>query len=133
MKPNIRLAKKLRKGSTETENFLWRYLKAKRFEGYKFRRQEPIGKYIVDFVCFEKRIVIECDGGQHSFQIREDRSRDEWFRMQGYQVLRFWDNEVFQKTESILQVIWEACQKQLSLLNLPLSPALSHKGRGKNE
>ena len=61
----VSFAKDLRKNSTNTENALWKYLRAKRLDGFKFRRQEPIGKYIVDFICFESRLIIECDGGQH--------------------------------------------------------------------
>ena len=80
------LARNLRKRSTDTERFLWKYLRTKQLEGFKFRRQQPIGSYIVDFVCFEKKIVIEADGGQHS-ESRErekDKKRDEWLRGQGF-------------------------------------------------
>ncbi len=103
-------AKKLRKDSTDTERLLWKHLRAKRFEGLKFRRQEPIGKYIVDFICYEKRVIIECDGGQHALQTEKDQERDRWFKAQGYRVLRFWDNEVFQNTEGVLETILEACR-----------------------
>jgi len=63
-------------------------------EGLKFRRQQPIGRYIVDFVCFEKKIIIEVDGGQHAVETKKDTERDGWFRSQGFKVLRFWNNEV---------------------------------------
>ncbi|MBI1910318.1 MAG: endonuclease domain-containing protein [Deltaproteobacteria bacterium] len=98
-------AKDLRKRSTDTEKFLWKYLRSKRLENFRFRRQAPIGPYIVDFVCLEKRIVIECDGGQHAFQARKDKGRDDWLEKEGYKVLRFWDREVLQNTEGVLETI----------------------------
>jgi very-short-patch-repair endonuclease len=70
-------AKALRKRSTDLEMLVWKYLRAKQMEGLKFRRQQPIGRYIVDFVCFEGKIIIEADGGQHSVETREDTERDE--------------------------------------------------------
>ncbi|MEK6777082.1 MAG: DUF559 domain-containing protein [bacterium] len=95
-------AKSLRRHSTDTEQLLWQCLRAKRFEGFKFRRQQPIGKYIVDFVCFEKKIVIELDGGQHAYssERQKDHERDTWFKAQGFKVLWFWDNEVLTNTHS---------------------------------
>ena len=103
------IAKILRKTSTKAERLLWRYLRAKRLEGYKFRRQEPIGNYIVDFVCFEKRIVIEVDGSQHQIETDKDTIRDEWLRKQGFKVLRFWNNEVLRNMEGVYEVIKESC------------------------
>ena len=103
------LARNLRKRSTDTERFLWKYLRTKQLEGFKFRRQQPIGSYIVDFVCFEKKIVIEADGGQHS-ESRErekDKKRDKWLRGQGFKVLRFWDNEILNNIEDVLSRIRE--------------------------
>jgi very-short-patch-repair endonuclease len=89
-------AKNLRKQSTDTERVVWKHLRAKHFKGLMFRRQQPVGKYIVDFVCFEKKIIIELDGGQHAMlsENQKDVERDKWFEAQGYIVLRFWDNEV---------------------------------------
>jgi very-short-patch-repair endonuclease len=79
------LAKKLRKQFTDTERLLWQYLRAKQLEGLKFRRQQPIGNYIVDFVCFEKKVIIELDGGQHAKpeQRQKDIERDKWFEGRG--------------------------------------------------
>jgi len=82
-------------------------------DGVKFRRQQPIGKYIVDFVSFEKRIVIELDGGQHSAEQERDRERDNWLSKQGFKVLRFWDNEVLQNLEGVLEVIRDRCLSTL--------------------
>ncbi len=98
-------AKKLRKNSTQTENKLWFFLRAKRFEGLKFRRQHPLGPYIVDFVCLEKYLVIECDGGQHLDQAKKDFKRDEWLQKEGFKVLRFWDDEVLKNIETVLEII----------------------------
>ena len=107
----IPLAKSLRKQTTDTEQLLWRHLRAKRFAGLKFRRQQPIGPYIVDFVCFEKKVIIELDGGHHTLpaEMQNDSKRDQWFESQGYKVFRFWDNEVLTKTQGVLEVIWKHC------------------------
>ncbi|MBI4743833.1 MAG: endonuclease domain-containing protein [Actinobacteria bacterium] len=99
------ITKQLRKNLTDAERLLWRHLRAKQLEGMKFRRQEPIGKYIVDFVCFEKKVIIEVDGGQHSEETEKDNERDEWFKIQGFKVLRFWNNEVLTNTEGVLEAI----------------------------
>jgi very-short-patch-repair endonuclease len=96
------LAKGLRKNSTDAERALWRHLSGKQFEGSKFRRQQPVGRYIVDFVCFEKKIVIEVDGGQHSDTRDQDALSDAWFKAQGFSVFRFWNHEVLQNIEGVL-------------------------------
>jgi very-short-patch-repair endonuclease len=101
----INMAKKLRKSSTDAERLLWRHLRARQLDGLKFRRQEPIGDYIVDFVCYEKGIVIEVDGGQHAIQKDMDEERDEWLSKQGFKVLRFWNNEVLQNIQGVLEVV----------------------------
>jgi very-short-patch-repair endonuclease len=78
----------------------------------KFRRQQPIGPYIVDFVCFEKKLVIEIDGGQHSQQAVYDNTRTEWLASQGFQVLRFWNNQVLQEIEAVKSAIWEVLDEK---------------------
>ena len=103
------IAKNLRKSSTVAERLLWRHLRAKQVEGYKFRRQEPIGNYVVDFVCFEKRMIIEVDGSQHQIEKDKDTKRDKWFKEQGFRILRFWNNEVINNTDGVLTVIRENC------------------------
>jgi very-short-patch-repair endonuclease len=90
------IAKNLRKRPTNAETLLWKHLRSKQLEGLKFRRQQPIGNYVVDFVCFEKRILIELDGGQHRKD--NDNRRDKWFEKQGFKVLRFWNNDVLMNT-----------------------------------
>ena len=102
----IAIAKKLRVNSTDTEKYLWKYLRGKQLEGIKFRRQHTIDKYIVDFINLESKIIIEVDGGQH-LENKKDKLRDRWLEEQGYEVLRFWDNEVFNNIEGTLGVIRE--------------------------
>lgn len=85
-------AKTLRSKQTDAEQRLWHHLRAHRFQGLKFKRQKPMGRYIVDFICMERQLIIEIDGGQHSEQMDYDQSRDAWLRSQGYTVLRFWNN-----------------------------------------
>ena len=103
----VSIARKPRKDSTEVEKYLWRYLRGEQLEGYKFRRQQPIGKYVVDFVNFERKIVIEADGGQHAIDKEKDRKRDEWLNREGFKVLRFWDNEIFTNIEGVIEIIRE--------------------------
>ncbi len=100
-------ARTLRQQSTEAEKLLWRYLCGKQLEGIKFRRQQPIGEYIVDFVSFSHKLVVEVDGGQHA-QPREqlrDRRRDAWLQEQGFTVLRFWNNDVLRNVEGVMEAI----------------------------
>lgn len=99
---------------TRAEAYLWKKIKGKQLSA-KFRRQQKIGNYIVDFVCFEKRLIIEIDGGQHC-ERPYDRSRDEWLKRQGFKVLRFWNNDVFENTDGVLRVITE------NISPSPLSP-----------
>jgi very-short-patch-repair endonuclease len=115
-------AKRLRKNSTDAEKALWLHLKAKQVQGVKFRRQAPIGRYVVDFVCHAKKLVIEVDGGQHAVDKSRDQQRELWLTEQGYSVMRFWNNEILQNIEGVLQRIEE---------KISPSPSPSHQGRGK--
>jgi len=112
------IAKAFRRNLTDTERFLWKHLRARRIEGYKFRRQEPIGHYIADFVCQEARMIVEVDGGQHSVERGKDFERDRWFEEQGYKVLRFWNNEVLTNINGVLEVI------RNTVTHPPLTPPL---------
>ncbi len=98
-------AKELRRNSTEAERKLWSSLRARQMEGLKFRRQQPLNNYIVDFICFERKLIIEVDGGQHKINIDQDIKRDNYFKNQGYRVLRFWNNEVLGNIDGVLEVI----------------------------
>lgn len=99
----IPFAKKLRNNLTDAEKRLWYFLRAKQIGGLKFRRQAPVGPYIVDFVCFSKKLVIELDGGQHAdaIHVTKDAARDAWLTAEGFTVLRFWDNEIFQNMDGV--------------------------------
>ncbi len=101
------IARRLRKQSTDTERHLWRHLRERRIEGFKFRRQQPVGRYVVDFVNLEKKVIIELDGGQRALG-PGDKVRDEWLRAEGYKVLRFWDNQIFNNLEGVLETIRDA-------------------------
>ena len=98
-------AKSLRRTMTDAEQKLWYHLRAHRFMGLKFKRQKPIGHYVVDFACIEKKLVIELDGGQHAEAVEYDHERDAWLCSQGYTVLRFWNNDLLNETESVLEQI----------------------------
>ncbi len=99
----------IRKNSTNAERLLWLKLRSRFFQGLKFRRQVVFERYIVDFVCFEKKIIIECDGSQHHLS-HLDRLRDRWFEKQGFKVLRFWNHDILKRTELVLKVILLACE-----------------------
>ena len=103
------LARELRKRQTDAERALWNKLRSKQIEGVKFRRQQPIGPYIVDFVSLERKLIIEIDGGQHNERkVREkDQEREEWLKEKGYQILRFWNNDVLTNIEGVLERIKE--------------------------
>jgi very-short-patch-repair endonuclease len=116
-------AKTLRTHQTDAEQRLWHHLRAHRFMNLKFKRQKPVGHYIVDFVCLERRLIIEIDGGQHTEQAQYDQQRDAWLRNQGYTILRFWNNEVMQQLESVLEQI----RITLSLSPTPLPQACEGK------
>ena len=115
------VARRLRSDPTEVERHLWHVLRAKSLV-VKFRRQAVIGRYIVDFVCFEKKLVIEVDGGQHD-QSRRDILRDEWLRGQGFEILRFWNNDVLANLEGVFQKVEERLK----------SPSLTLPTRGREK
>ncbi len=96
-----KFSRALRKNMTDAERKLWRVLKQEQ-QGVKFRRQYPIGEYIVDFVCLEKAVVIELDGGQHAAQEIYDRKRDRDLEAKGFKVLRFWNNDVMENLEGVV-------------------------------
>ena len=113
----------LRVNITNAERKLWYALRDRRFAGYRFRRQVPVGPYIADFLCYQARLVIEVDGGQHAESARDAR-RDRWFAQNGFRVLRFWNNEVLQNLEVVWTVIFEAVEKTTP------HPACAARARG---
>ncbi len=101
-------ARALRSSMTEPERILWRLLRDRRLQGLKFRRQVPIGPYIVDFLCIEKNLVIELDGSQHIDSARDTR-RDRWLAGEGYRIKRFWNGELLRERQSIIDMIAAEC------------------------
>jgi len=99
-------AKAMRRAPTETEQRLWQILRAKRLQGFKFKRQVPIGGFIADFACLKHKLIIEVDGSQHSPEV--DGRRDQWLRSRGYRVLRIWNDEVFLNEEGVGDAILAA-------------------------
>ena len=105
-------ARKLRQNATAAERALWQQVRAARLGGHKFRRQAPIGRYIVDFVCFEARLIVEMDGGQHAERQRQDARRTAWLASQGFRVLRFWNSEALGDMAAVKAVIARACAEK---------------------
>jgi very-short-patch-repair endonuclease len=101
------LARRLRRDSTQVELRLWNRLRSRAIDGHKFVRQQPLGHYVVDFLCREKRLVIEVDGGQHSGSAN-DSIRDRWLNEHNYRVLRFWNNDIMNNMDGVLETIAEA-------------------------
>ena len=101
-------AREMRGRMTDAEALLWMLLRNRRIAGEKFRRQHPVGRYILDFYCVEKRLGIELDGGQHGESVEYDQQRDGWLQSQGIQVLRFWNNQMLVETEIVMEVIYQA-------------------------
>src|SRR2546421_6363998 len=117
-------AKSLRRPMTRAETLLWRYLKAGHIDGLQFRRQAPMGAYIVDFVCHAAKLVVELDGETHDFEsrLKKDQVRDRWLLSRGYAVLRFTNREVLAALEGVLTVIHETANQRLVVppsLSLP--------------
>ena len=105
-------ARQLRQNETEEEYHLWSDLRARRLNGYKFARQVPLGRYIVDFLCREHSLVVEVDGAQHPDNVYDAR-RTNWLNAHGYAVLRFWNHEVSRERRSVLETILAALNRQL--------------------
>jgi very-short-patch-repair endonuclease len=100
----IRIARKLRVNQTDAETVLWNRIRSRQISGHKFVRQQPIGGYVCDFVCRERRLVVEVDGGQHN-DSATDAIRDRRLAEDGYRVLRFWNNDVLGNLEGVLATI----------------------------
>jgi very-short-patch-repair endonuclease len=99
-----RAAGRVRHAATDAERKLWYRLRARSLPGFKFVRQEPIGPYVADFICRERRLIVEVDGGQHA-ESQRDLVRDRWLAEHGYRVLRFWNNDVMGNIEGVLETI----------------------------
>lgn len=106
----LAFSRNLRSNQTPWEDKLWQYLRAKRFYGFKFKRQVNIDSYIVDFYCAEKKLVVELDGGQHSIAEigLKDQKKTDYLETKGYKVLRFWNHELENNLEGVLEVLRRA-------------------------
>jgi very-short-patch-repair endonuclease len=126
-------AKQLRQTMTRAETLLWRYLKANRLDGLGFRRQTPIRNYIADFICMSAKLIVELDGESHDFDERQkaDQKRDAFFVSEGFQVLRFTNEQVMSNLEGVVETIRHAAASRAS--GSPPSLTLPHKGGGNGE
>ncbi len=97
--------------ATNAEQALWRHMRDRQLGGHRFRRQQPLGQYIVDFVCLDRRLIVEVDGGHHVEQVGRDEQRTAWLDSQGFRVLRFWNNQVLTEIEGITQAIMIALEE----------------------
>jgi very-short-patch-repair endonuclease len=118
-------ARRLRREPTDAERALWTLLRRKQLDGFRFRRQQPMGPYIVDFFCPSQRLVIELDGGQHDAGLPAEQRRTAWLESRGYRVVRFWNNEVLGNPEGVLEAI-----RELLACGPPPTPTLPLKGGG---
>ena len=122
---NVNRARGLRLGMTDAEQALWYRLRNRQLNSCKFRRQHEIDRYVVDFICTERMLVVELDGGQHLEQQDYDDARTRYLQAKGYRVLRFWNNDVLMNIESVLEAVMEALASPQ-----PLTRTLSPEGRG---
>jgi very-short-patch-repair endonuclease len=115
-------ARALRANMTDAERKLWYAFRDRRFANFKFRRQVPIGPFVADYVCYDARVVVEVDGGQHA-ESRSDERRDRWFAENGFVVLRFWNNDVLKNREGVLISVLETLHQRTP------HPARAKRGR----
>ena len=102
---NTERARELRKVQTEAEKLLWKHIRNRQLSGYKFRRQYPVGHYIVDFVCLSIQLIIELDGSQHMNNESYDERRTQYLNARGFKVVRFWNNDILIQTDSVLEAL----------------------------
>ena len=112
----VKRARELRKNSTKPEKMLWYRLRNRQLLHCKFKRQQPIGNYIVDFVCYEIRLIIEIDGGQHNWRMHYDENRTQFLQGLNFKVLRYWNNDVEIRLEEVLEEIYCEAEKLKNLL-----------------
>ena len=124
MKASAKTARRLRRNQTDAERVLWFRLRDRRLGGWKFRRQFPIDRFVVDFFCADAHLIVELDGGQHALQSRWDEARTKFLESEGYRVLRFWNNDVLTNIDGVLEMI------QNAILATP-TPTPPHKGEGR--
>jgi very-short-patch-repair endonuclease len=125
-------ARELRRNETAAEKRIWSRLRAHRFQGFKFRRQHPIGRYVVDFVCLGAQLVIEVDGDSHGDDRADtlDAARTAWLETQGFRVVRFWNHDVLEGTDDVMEAIFYALEGSAVHLRAPLPNPLPCGERG---
>jgi len=106
-------ARQLRHNAAPAEVILWKILRGRRFAGFKFRRQQPTGPYIVDFFCAQLKLVVELDGETHLGREKNDEERDAWLQEQGFKVVRFWNPLVYEDREAVEDTIWRECEERM--------------------
>jgi very-short-patch-repair endonuclease len=123
----VELTRELRRRQSDAEEKLWLNIRNREIVGFKFRRQQAIGKYIVDFISFDMKLIIEIDGGQHNDLdiLEKDKRRTIWLEGQGYRLLRFWNHDVLENLDGVLFTIKEYISNSCTP-----SPGLSRRGRG---
>jgi len=99
-------ARELRRNPIDAERKLWWKLRYRQLDGCRFRRQVPVGQYIVDFACLSHRLLIEIDGSQHGEKVAYDQARTRWLESRGYRVKRFWNGDVLRDTDGVVETIW---------------------------
>jgi very-short-patch-repair endonuclease len=114
MAKNTAVARRLRHRQTDAERILWFRLRSRRLAGWKFKRQVPIDRFVVDFFCADAKLIVEIDGGQHAVRTREDEDRTRTLEAMGYLVLRFWNHDVVRNTDGVLEEILNTLNPQAS-------------------
>ncbi|MDZ4868818.1 MAG: DUF559 domain-containing protein [Alphaproteobacteria bacterium] len=109
---NTERARSLRRAQTDAERAMWRVLRSRRMDGFKFRRQVPVGRYFADFLCFECKLIVELDGSQHLEQVAYDEERTRWLETQGYRVLRYWNVDLLLYEDSVAEDVWRHLQER---------------------
>jgi very-short-patch-repair endonuclease len=104
----VATARKLRQRLTDAERALWARLRRKQIEGFRFRHQASIAPHVVDFLCLEARLIVEVGGGQHAIELAADARRTAWLEGQGFRVVRFWNNDVLQNMDGVVEMIRRA-------------------------
>ncbi|HZF44677.1 MAG TPA: endonuclease domain-containing protein [Sphingomonadaceae bacterium] len=122
-------AKALRREMTVAERLLWKHLRGRQLAGAKFRKQQPIGPFIGDFVCQEKRLIVEADGGQHA-DSETDVQRTRFLESKGYRVIRFWNNEILQNIEGVLTAIMRVLESPHPPIAAQWAPPSPSRGEG---
>lgn len=111
--PILYHARRMRREPTKAERILWQRLRRRQLGDYKFRRQHPIGNYIVDFYCAETKLIVEVDGDVHAYQKEKDTERTAVLEAQGYRVIRFWNGQVLQDVDKVLTMILRVCDERV--------------------